>query len=278
MNRKTEAMRRIFISLFLLLGVSASLTAQKSDDIMKTPIPVSMFQATYAFHIPGMDTKKLYGVSHNVGGGFVYKTATNWLWTANANFIVGSRLKGDRVEIFGEGITTDVGEIVGGSGSYATLEISQRGMHLQAELGKLFPYGPNPNSGFFVQGGLGYLRNRIRVDYQQAVLNTPYQVDGDYKYGYDRMRGGPAVHLETGYLLLNDTRLLNVSVSLEVTYARTRDLRDYDFRVFTNQETGVMEPVGPTDPKKRYNDLYYGIRVTWNIPTYQRQPEEFYYN
>jgi hypothetical protein len=92
------------------------------------------------------------------------------------------------------------------------------------------------------------------------------------------MRGGPAAHFEVGYLLLNDTRLLNLSISLEVTYARTRDLRDYDFRVFTNTETGVMEPVGYIDPNKRYNDLYYGIRVTWNIPTYERKPQDFYYD
>lgn len=92
------------------------------------------------------------------------------------------------------------------------------------------------------------------------------------------MRGGPALHLEAGYLFLSDSRLLNASISLEVTYARTRSLRDYDFRVFTNPETGVMEPVGYIDPNKRFNDLYYGIRVTWNIPTYERQPQDYYYN
>ena len=136
----------------------------------------------------------------------------------------------------------------------------------------------NPNSGFFVLAGLGYLRQRTHIEYPYDEQNTPYVVYEDYEYGYDRMRGGPAFHFETGYLLLSDTRLLNASVSLEVTYARTRELRDYDFRVFTNPETGVLEPVGYTDPKKRYNDLYYGIRLSWNIPTYQRQPEEFYYN
>lgn len=271
-------MRKIFISLLLLLTLTTSLFAQRVKDIMKDPIPVSMFQVTYAFHVPGLDTKEMYGVSHNIGGSFVYKTENNWLLTANANYIYGTRVKGDRVDIFGEGITTDVGEIIGGSGSFATLEINQRGLHIQGEVGKLFPYGPNPNSGFFVQAGVGYLRNRIFTDFQQALLNTPYPVFGDYKYGYDRMRGGPALHLETGYLLLNDTRLLNLSISLEATYARTRDLRKYDFRVFTNPDTGVMEPVGPTDPNKRYNDFYFGIRVTWNIPMYQRQPEEYYYN
>lgn len=271
-------MRKFFVPLFLLIGLSFNALGQMPKDIMKDPIPVAMFQATYAFHLPGLDNKVLYGISHNVGGSFVFKTESNWLFSVNANYIFGKKLNIDRVEIFGEGITTDEGEIIGGSGSFATLEVNQRGFHFQGELGKLFPFGPNPNSGFFVQTGIGYLRNRIRVDYPVNLLNTPYQVDGDYQYGYDRMRGGPAVHLETGYLLLNDTRVLNLSVSFEVTYARTHDLRDYDFRVFTNPETGLLEPVGPTDPKKRYNDLYYGIRVTWNIPTYQRQPDEYYYN
>ena len=263
---------RKFIPLLFLLGISLSSFAQMPKDIMKEPIPVTMFQATYAFHIPGLDTKKLYGISHNIGGSFVYKTESNWLFTANANYIFGSKLNIDRMEVFGEGITTSTGEVIGGAGSISLFEVNQRGFHFQLEAGKLFPFGTNPNSGFFVQAGLGYLRNRIRIDYQQTLLNPPYQVEGDYQYGYDRLRGGPAFHLETGYLLLNDTRLLNLSISLEVTYARTRNLRDYDFRVFDGK------PVGPTDPNKRFNDLYFGIRVCWNIPFYERQPQEYYYN
>lgn len=271
-------MRRIIIPLLLLLGVSLHLSAQTPKDIMKEPISVAMFHATYAFHIPGLDTKVLYGVSHNVGGGFTYKTESGLLFTFDANYIYGPKVKGDRVEILGEGITTEVGEIIGSTGNFVLLELNQRGLHLQAEVGKLFPLGPNPNSGFFVQAGLGYLSNRIRIDYQQALLNAPLPVDKDYRFGYDRLRGGPAAHFEAGYLLLNDTRLLNLSVALEVTYARTRDLRDYDFRVFTNPETGVMEPVGRINPKNRYNNLYYGIRITWSIPVYERKPQEFYYD
>lgn len=269
-------MRKILISLLLLVGVA--LQAQMPKNIMKDPIPVAMFQATYAFHIPGLDTKVQYGISHNIGGSFVYKTESNWIFTANGNYIFGTKVKGDRIELLGEGITTIDGEIIGGSGNMVALSLEQRGFHFQAEAGKLFPMGPNPNSGIFVQAGAGYLRNRMRIDYQKTLQNPAYPIDGDYEFGYDRMRGGPAVHLETGYLLLNDTRLFNLSVSLEVTYARTRELREYDFRVFTNPETGLMEPVGKTDPNKRYNDLYYGIRVTWNIPMYQRQPEEYYYD
>ncbi len=274
-------MKKLFLlslTVLLCLGMAVSVSAQQQKDIMKDPISVSMFQATYAFHIPGLDTRDLYGISHNVGGGFAYKTRSNWLFVVNGNYIYGPKVKGDRVDLLGEGITTDVGEIIGSAGSFTLLELNQRGFHLQGELGKLFPFGPNPNSGFFAQAGFGYLQNRIRIDYQQSVLNTPIPVDKDYRFGYDRMRGGPAVHLEAGYLLLNDTRMFNLSIALEVTYARTRDLRDYDFRVFTNPETGVMEPVGYTDPNKRYNDLYYGLRVTWSIPIYERKPQDYYYN
>ena len=264
-------MRKLLIPI-LLLGVAFRVTAQPIKDIKTESIPIAMFQATYALQLPAFDTRDMYGLTNTLGGSFVYKTESNWLFTATGSIIFGNKVKGDRISILGEGITTVDGEIIGGSGSMAELTIDQRGFHFQAEAGKLFSCGPNPNCGVFVQAGLGYLRNRIRVDFPQAMLNTPEVVDGDYQYGYDRMRGGPAVHLESGYLFFSDSRLLNFSVSLEVTYARTRDLRDYDFRVFD----GV--PVGRTDPRKRYNDFYYGIRLSWNIPTYQRKPQDFYYD
>lgn len=269
-------MRKTFIPLLLLLGLSLHLSAQK--DITKASVPVAMFQATYAFQLPAFDTKTSFGVNSTIGASFIYKTESNWLFTANGNYIFGNKIKGDRTEIYGEGITTTDGEITGGEGTYVMLNINQRGMHFQGEVGKLFPLWPNPNSGIFVQGGVGYLYNRIRTDFSQEMYNTPYVLYEDYEYGYDRMRGGPAFHFETGYLYLGNSRVANFSVSFEVTYARTRDLRKYDFRVFTDPETGQMLPVGYTDPNKRYNDFYYGIRLSWNIPTYQRQPEEFYYN
>ena len=86
-------MRRIIIPLLLLMGISLASFAQQPKDIMKEPIPVAMFQATYAFHLPGLNTKDLYGFSHNIGGGFTYKTESNWLLSASGNFIYGTRLK-----------------------------------------------------------------------------------------------------------------------------------------------------------------------------------------
>lgn len=271
-------MRKNILVSLLALALPAMLLAQAPKSIMKDPLPLGLIGVSYAFHLPAMDLRTDFGVSNNVGGSFTYKTASNWLLTLNGNFIFSNRLKEDRIGIFGEGITTVDGEVVGGGGNIVGFSINQRGLHFQAEVGKLFSLGPNPNCGIFVQAGAGYLMNRIRIDFERDTYNTPYVVNDDYQYGYDRMRSGPAFHLEAGYLYLSDSRLTNFAVSLEATYARTRHLREYDFRVFTNPETGLMEPVGFTDPAQRFNFLYYGIRLTWIIPTYQRQPEEFYYN
>ena len=267
--------KNIFAILLVFITVSLSF-GQNARNIKKEPIPVAMFQATYGALFPTMDTKTDYGFTNTIGGSVIFKSETNWLFTANGNFIFGNQIKGSRIDILGESITTVNGEIIGGGGMPSALALFQRGLHFQAEVGRLFPFKPNPNSGFFVQAGVGYLRNRIRIDYQIEAQNPPYQVMDDYQYGYDRMRGGMALHGETGYLLMSNSKIFNFSASLEVTYARTRNLRDYDFRVFYD-ENGEPQIMGYTDKTKRFNDFYYGIRLSWMIPTYQRQPEEYYY-
>lgn len=265
-----------FLILIILCCMQPVFSQEKLRNIAKDVVPTTMFQVTYAGQLTALDTKASFGFTNTIGGSVIYKTQGNWLLTANGNFIFGNQLNVSRIDIFGEGITTTSGEIIGGGGLYTSLATFQRGLHFQVEVGKLFPVYPNPNSGVFVQGGIGYLRNRIRVDYQIEALNTPYQIYKDYQYGYDQMRGGPALHLETGYFLMSESKVLNFSVSLEVSYARTRHLRDYDFRVFYD-EAGEPTIMGYTDPKERFNDLYYGIRLSWLIPTYQRQPEDYYY-
>ena len=271
-------MRRSILSFLFVTVLAGQVLAQGAlRDIEKEIVPTTMFQVTYAALFPGFDTRADYGFSNTIGGSIIYKTDNNWLFTANGNLIFGNKIKGSRIDLLGEGITTVDGEIIGGGGLFTDLAVYQRGFLFQAEVGKLISYKPNPNSGFFVQGGVGYLRNRTRIDFQVEMQNTPYPVYDDYQYGYDKMRGGVAFHAETGYLMMGNSKIFNWSVSLEMTYARTHDMRDYDFRVFYDAQ-GQPVPVGPTNPDKRYNDFYYGIRLSWMIPTYERRPEAYYYN
>lgn len=268
-------MRKAIFTLTLIFSV-ISAYCQTPRNIAKESIPVTMFQVTYAAQFPGLDTHTDYGFTNTIGGSVIHKTKSNWVYTANGNFIFGNQIKGSRIDLLGESITTVYGEVIGGGGIPTSLAFFERGLHFQAEVGKLFPLAPNPNSGIFVQVGAGYLWNRMRIDYQIETQNPPQPLMDDYQYGYDKMRGGFALHGEAGYLILSNTRVYNLSVSLEVTYARTKHLRDYDFRVFYD-ENGEPHPMGYNDKSQRLNDLYYGIRVGWMIPVYQRQPDEYYY-
>lgn len=255
MNRKSL----IFILLTILPFI-----VNAQHDIKKEHISTWMFQATYAFQVPGQDTKTLFGNNHSVGGSVVFKTKSNWMFSVNGNFISGNEVNISRQELFGD-ILDSNGEIITGDGIYGSYALFERGAHFQAKVGKIFPVlSPNPNCGFFVQGGLGYLFNRVRCEFG-SYASPPPAMAGDYLYGYDRMRGGFAWSSEIGYLFMSNSRILNFSISLEFIQAYTQPMREWDFHLM---EKDI----------KSYIDQYIGVRAAIYIPTYRRKPAEFYYN
>lgn len=252
-------MRNFFLTLILVIPFVAA--AQR--DITKECVPTAMFSATYSYQFPGADTKILYGDNSTIGASFLYKTDKNWLWTANANFIFGDQLNASREDILGI-ILDNNGELITGDGICGSYVMFERGYHIQAKVGKVFSLlAPNPNCGFFVNGGLGYLLNRIRIEFSSNA-STPYNLAEDYRYGYDRMRGGFAYSGELGYMYMSNSRVLNFSLSLEFVQAHTKSMREWDFNL-----------MGPD--LKSYIDRYYGIRLAIYIPTYKRMPAEYYY-
>lgn len=237
--------------------------ASAQYDIKNDKISTWMFQVTYAYQFPGMDTKTLFGNNHSLGGSVFYKTDNNWIFSVNGNFITGNSVSITRQELFGE-ILDNNGEIITGDGIYGSYALFERGAHFQARVGKIFPVlSPNPNCGFFVQGGLGYLFNRIRTEFG-SYASPPPALAGDYLYGYDRMRGGFAWSGEIGYIFMSNSRVLNFSLSLEFTQAYTTPLRKWDFNLM-KKDTNT------------YIDQYIGIRAAIYIPTYKRKPAEYYY-
>ena len=91
-----------FTLLFTLIAVLSGI-AQTPRHIEKESIPTAMFQVTYAAQFPGLDTKIDYGFTNTIGGSFIYKTKSNWLFTANGNFIYdlnGRRVKAPHRGIF----------------------------------------------------------------------------------------------------------------------------------------------------------------------------------
>lgn len=254
-------MRRKILTIIILLFTPLFIMAQQ--DIKKEKIHTLMFQATYAYQFPGKDTKVLFGNNNSIGGSVIFKAKSNWMFSVNGNFISGNSLNITREELFGD-ILDNNGEIITGDGIYGSYALFERGALFQFKVGKIFPVlSPNPNCGFFVQGGIGYLFNRIRCEFG-SYASPPPALAGDYLYGYDRMRGGFAWSGEIGYLFLSNSRVLNFSISLEFTQAYTKSLRKWDFNMMQKDNNS-------------YIDQYFGIRAAIYIPTYKRKPAEYYY-
>ena len=252
-----------FKRLILILLAITPLMTMAQYDIKKEQIPTWLFQVSYSYQIPGQDTKTLYKNNNSLGGSIIYKTPSNWVFSVNGNFISGNAVNISREELFGD-ILDNNGEIITGDGIYGSYALFERGAHFQAKVGKIFPvFSPNPNCGFFVTGGLGYLYNRIRTEFG-SYASPPPAMAGDYPYGYDRMRGGFAWSGEVGYLFLSNSRVLNFSLSLEFTQAYTHPMREWDFNLMRKDTNS-------------YIDQYFGIRAAVYIPTYKRKPAEYYY-
>lgn len=249
--------RLIFILLaFMPLIMSAQY------DIKKEKIPTWMFSVNYAYQVPDKDTKILYDNNSLIGGSLLYKTPKNWMFSFNGNFISGNSVNISREDLFGD-ILDNNGEIITGDGIYGSYALFERGAHFQICVAKIFPVlSPNPNCGFFVQGGIGYLYNRLRTEFG-SYASPPPALAGDYIYGYDKTRGGFAWSGELGYLFLSNTRVFNFSLSLVFTKAYTKPMRKWDFK--TGKDTN------------NYIDQYIGIKGAIYIPTYKRKPAEFYY-
>jgi len=250
-------------SLIIILLLIVPIFAKAQKDIKTEKISTFMFEATYAYQFPGKDTKTLYTNNNTIGASLVYKTKSNWIFELNANFISGNHVNIDRKELFGDVLDAH-NEIITGDGIYGSYVLYQRGAHFQGKVGKVFPVlAPNPNCGFFVEGGLGYLFNRIRTEFG-SYASPPPAMAGDYPLGYDRMRGGFAWSGEFGYLFMSNTRALNFSLSVEFIQAYTKPKRQWDFNLMC-KDTNT------------YIDQYIGIRAAIYIPTYKRKPADYYY-
>jgi hypothetical protein len=240
----------------LLLTVS-SLFAQLNihDSIISTPL----IYATYSYQFPGGDLAKQFGSNSSIGGGLLFKTRHNWLFGAEGNFMFGQSVKNSDSLL--KSITTHEGFVIDANGYYADLVYYERGFSFLVKFGKVIPLlAPNPNCGFTLIAGAGYIQDKIRI---HNPGNTAPQLLGDYKKGYDRLNGGIVATGSLSYMYLSNTRLLNFSVGFEFMQAWTNPYREIDFG------TGLKDT-------GKLSSQFYGIKVCWIIPLYKRMPKEFY--
>ncbi len=243
-----------------LIGVFIAGQLMAQRDARDTTVAAFIPYFSYAFQLPGGDIADRYGNNSTIGGGLFYKTYKNLLFSLDVNFIFGSQIKiADTVLSM---VETQDGHIIDGNGVYAQYALYERGYSINFRIGKIFTMlNPNPNSGILVMGGVGYLVHRLKIDNQ---YRTAPQISGDYAKGYDRLTGGITLSEFVGYYFMGKKRVLNFYGGFEFYQAFTRSRRDYVFDQMKKDNNN-------------YIDLFYGIKVGWMIPIYNRAPDKYYY-
>jgi hypothetical protein len=248
--------KKTILFLFFILVV---FTGQSQVSIQDSCIFTTSFYATYSFQFPGGDLSKRFGVNSSIGGGLLFKTRTNWLIGFEGNYLFGGTVH--NTDSMLRNISTPEGFIIDANGYYADVVYYERGYSMYMSFGKIISVlAPNPNSGFTIMAGAGYLQNKIRI---QNRTNTAPQLYGDYKKGYDYLNGGFALNGSIGYTYMSNNRLLNFYGGFEFIQSWTNSHRDYNFELSRKETTS-------------YNSQFYGIKVIWMIPLYKRAPKTYY--
>lgn len=246
--------------LLLVFTLVLGFFAHGQRDIQDSVVTAAHMTINYAYHMPGGDMGDRFGNNSALGADFYVKTKRNLFLGGEGSFFFGNN-------VFEPGLlsnlVTENGEIIDQDGKISELKVQERGWTVSANVGKLFPlFGPNPNSGLLVRGGVGFMQHKIRIEHQ---VNTLPQLDGDYEKGYDRLTNGLMLKQFVGYFHMSNNRLLNFVIGLESMQGFTQGRRDFNFDTQT------------VDDQPRF-DMLAGFKVGWIIHFYARTGEEYYYD
>lgn len=245
----------LIITLLFVLGAQAQVNP--NDSAVAAFLP----SISYAYQFAGGDMTIDYGNNSTVGGGVKYKTAGNWLWSLEANFIFGSTI--NNADSILRMVETDQHFIIDGNGTYALYTLYERGYNVNVSVGKIINvFKSNPNSGLMLTGGVGMLVHRMKIDNQHK---TAPQINDDYAKGYDRLRAGVSLNEFVGYFYMGKSRLLNFYAGFEFVQGFTSSQRDWIFDQMKKDNS-------------QHIDLFYGFKVGWILPIYNRAPDPYYYN
>jgi len=250
--------KRYYLLIFASIWVTvAHAQVNPADSAVGAFLPT----VSYAYQFAGGDMAKEYGNNSTVGAAVKYKTNRNWLWSVEMNFIFGSDIK--NADSILKMVETDNHFIIDGNGTYALYTLYERGYNLTAGVGKVLNvWSANPNSGLMLSGGVGLLVHRMKIDNQHR---TAPQIIDDYAKGYDRLRAGVSLNEFVGYMYMGKSRLVNFYAGFEFVQGFTTSQRDWIFDL-QKKDTGTNL------------DLFFGFKVGWFLPIYNRAPDPYYYN
>lgn len=246
-----------YLILYAAFLLSGKINAQ--GNIRDSSISMHIVNIGYTLQLPAGDLADRFGVGSMVGGSYSYKLKSNWIFSLNGGFVFGGKIKEDSIL---NNIANEDGLILGNDGTFAIVNLFERGMHFSFTFGKLFTFKkPNPNSGIILQLGPSFLQHKIRIETSETGVP---QLDNDYKKGYDRLTNGIGLNESVTYVYFGNKYLVNFYFGLDFIQSFTQNRRDFNFDTMSKDE------------KKRI-DLLWGIKAGWMLPLYRKAPHKFYY-
>lgn len=252
--RNISFMKCIFLLLFFPLCLQAQI--DNSSECSRA----ILFATSYGAQFPAGDLAKRFGWNSNIGVNTWIKTSKNLIYGLEGNFLFGSIV--NEPNVMGYSVTSN-NDIIGNSGQPVEYILNQRGFAARFQLGKIFKtfVKPNPNSGFFIMGGIGYLEHKIYIDVDQ---NNAAYFSADYLTGFDKKTSGVMLSGMLGYMYLSNSRGFNIYVGLETIAAFTKNVRAWDF--ILNQKLA-----------EKRNDIFIGPKLGIMVVIYKRGNKEVFY-
>jgi hypothetical protein len=247
---------------FLLLSILSLNTLYAQRNVKDESIGTPLIGIHYGLNKPTNDLANRFGLLNHLGFISGYKTKSNWFLGVDGNFIFGNQVKSDSLL---QNLKDSYDNITDINGDIAIIPLFARGFNTNISVGKIIPIiSPNPNSGLFINMGVGFLAYRIRIESNNQVIP---QIELDYKKGYDRLTSGVCTHQFIGYSYMSNTGFYNWYAGFYAQQGFTKNQRELFFD----------QPNTPVSKATR-KDFSYGFKLGWLIPIYKRKPKEFYFN
>lgn len=249
---------KFLIILFLSILSVNKIYSQLS--IRDSSISLNSLSFNFSFLFPAKDMAQRFGTASQISAQFLKKTKSNILGEFSFAYIFGNHVNDSFVL---DKISTSEGYIINLNGLLCPVSIEERGFNLNFSLGYLIPvFGPNPNSGFTISIGSGFIQHKIFFDYS---LGPVYQLENDYKKGYDRLTNGFNLIQKVGYQRFGNAGLGNFHFSLFMIEGFTKNRRDFDYYLMKKLSDSRI-------------DVLIGINLGFDIPVYRKTPKDFFLN
>lgn len=246
--------------IILAVGLLISTTCFSQINLADSTARGWMFHISASYLAKGGDFSEYMKPGFGLGGDVQYKWRSNWVLSVGGQYHFADNLK-TGTTIF-DNLLTSQGELIGLNGEYSVTTFRERGWHATVDLGYIISdWGHNANSGVLISLGGGYNAHWIDVRNQQE--NTP-QIQDDYLRGYDRYTQGFLTRQLIGYQFAGSNKRVNFTLAFECMQGFNKNVREYNYDTRAYDLDGKL-------------DLYYGVRFSWFLPIYQKNPQKYYY-